>query len=144
MKKPNIPEHIWDRGIKTDTGCLEWTGALSSGYGRTSVHGNDIFVHRLAYALTKGDIPGDLTVDHICRNRKCFNPEHLRLLSNVDNTLVGEGPTAKNLRKTHCPRGHQYDRTWIRSNGRPFRICSICKAVAWQKWKEKRKYKDER
>jgi len=141
QRKRNAPEHIWTRGVRTEAGCLEWTGALTEGYGKTSIGGKDILVHRLAYELAKGEIPGDLTVDHICRNTKCFNPDHLRLLTAVDNVMAGEGPAAQNIRKTHCPQGHEYDRTWISPNGRPSRQCSICQAAADKRHKEKRKNK---
>lgn len=34
--------------------------------------------HRVAYILTKGDIPDGLLILHSCGNRRCCNPAHLR------------------------------------------------------------------
>lgn len=36
-----------------------------------------------------GEIPPSLTVDHICRNKLCVNPSHLRLLTLADNVRDG-------------------------------------------------------
>ncbi len=79
--------------------------------------------HRLTWAAYVGD-PGDHTVDHICRNRRCQNyVRHLRLLSNVENaTDNGQG------RKTHCPAGHAYagDNLYISPAGdRRCRACGL-------------------
>ena len=41
--------------------------------------------HRAAFLAFKGDIEGDLVIDHLCRNRSCVNPDHLWLGSNADN-----------------------------------------------------------
>lgn len=77
--------------------------------------------HRVAWEATHGPIPDDLTVDHVCRRRRCVNVEHLRLLSNVDNaTDNGQG------RKTHCPSGHPYDQENTHRDGHGHRSCRAC------------------
>ena len=81
--------------------------------------------HRVAYEAARGPIPDGMTVDHTCRNRRCVNPLHLRLLSNkVNGTLNG------NALKTHCPQGHPYDEanTDLRRHrsGRLHRSCRAC------------------
>jgi len=74
----------------TVTGCLEWTGFKSrDGYGVLHRGGKHIKAHRLAYCNANGkhlnDIAG-LVVRHKCDNRKCLNPDHLEIGSNIDNT----------------------------------------------------------
>lgn len=101
---------FWSKVDKSSE-CWNWTGATWKGYGSFYVrdriaHGRHLLAHRVAYALTKGQIPGDMTVDHVCRNRSCVNPNHLQLLSNEENLLRGEGICAKNARKQYCIRGH--------------------------------------
>ena len=83
--------------------------------------------HRVAWEAVRGPIPDDLTVDHICRNRRCCNVEHLRLLPNVDNAR-DNGPA----RRTHCPQGHQYDEANTYVNPRGHRFCRAC-MVRWRR-----------
>ena len=112
--------------------CWEWPGADSgNGYGRISVDGKTRATHIVMWELFHGKHkPKDKVLDHRCRNRKCFNPHHLRLIPMLDNTLIGEGPTAKNARKTHCLRGHEFNKsnTIVRvRNGRNTRECRACR-----------------
>ena len=80
-----------------------------------------VLAHRLAYELTIGDIPGDLTVDHLCRNRRCCNPAHLRLLTNEENgKLNGQAV------QTHCHNGHEFSPENTRLNSRGHRTCRAC------------------
>lgn len=103
--------------------CWLWQGQIErNGYGRAWFKGKRRSAHRLAYELTKGQIPHGLTIDHLCRNRACINPAHLEAVSMRTNVLRGDTITAANARKTHCPRGHVYDR--MNSQGR--RICRTC------------------
>ena len=90
-------------------GCWEWTGAKGRcGYGHMNINGVTRVAHRIGYELLVGQIPGGMTLDHLCRNRACVRPDHLSPATHRDNTLRGDGPTAQNSRKTHCPRGHEY------------------------------------
>ena len=74
--------------------CWEWTGYCErNGYGRYHKY----LVHRVAYELSTGESPGDLLVDHICRNRVCVNPAHLRLVTakqNSENLSLGRNNTS--------------------------------------------------
>ena len=33
--------------------------------------------HRLSYTILVGPIPEGYVIDHLCRNRRCYNPAHL-------------------------------------------------------------------
>lgn len=117
MSPRNTPENFWryvSRG--DDEACWEWQGAkTSSGYGTVSWHGQSIQAHRLAYALTHGNIA--LTtgfrqlnrakryrrfVLHRCDNRLCCNPAHLFLGSMRTNLL----DAYRKGRKTQPRSGH--------------------------------------
>jgi hypothetical protein len=61
--------------------CWSWSGSKRNGYGEYG----GTSAHRISYKLFKGDIPKGLFVMHICDNRECINPEHLKLGTNQDN-----------------------------------------------------------
>lgn len=114
------------------TGCVEWMGRLNlCGYGEFSVGGTGIRAHRWAYG--ENNIPAGFTIDHLCRNRSCQNPEHMEPVTNADNVLRGNGHTAKNARKTVCVRGHALCgdnvNTRHRPGRKPFRECRKCRVA---------------
>ena len=55
---------------------LGWTDA-----GKSTV----VLAHRAAWEAANGPIPDGMTVDHICFERRCVNPAHLRLLTHAEN-----------------------------------------------------------
>ena len=60
--------------------CWNWAKYInSSGYGTVGENNNTYLTHRISYELTKGTIPADLVVRHLCNNRKCCNPSHLEV-----------------------------------------------------------------
>lgn len=118
---------------KASSGCWEWQGGINrDGYGNTIYKGTQTSAHRLMMFFTKINLEG-LFVDHICKNRKCCNPEHLRLVTPTENTLgyTSENVTAKNLRKTHCKHGHPFSGEnlfvdKVKEGQRPRRRCREC------------------
>lgn len=82
--------------------CWIWTGTLSFyGYGTMVINTKSTRVHRFSYEIHKGKIPEGLVIDHLCRNKKCVNPEHLEAVTGTENLRRGKEAT-----KTHCKRGH--------------------------------------
>ena len=72
--------------IKTSEGCSNWPhGTTADGYGSVRFQGRTWRANRLAYILTKGEIPDNLGVLHKCDNKLCINPEHLYLGDQKDN-----------------------------------------------------------
>lgn len=110
-------------------GCWVWTAAGDGrGYGVFWDGRRQVRAHRFAYSLWHGPAPAGLDIDHLCRNRGCVNPAHLRAVSRRENVLCGEGHTARNASKTHCPRGHAYseENTYAHRGSRHCREC--CRA----------------
>jgi len=74
--------------INETSGCWIWTGAkLPSGYGQIKIPGarKQVYAHRLAWMLHRGEVPQKMRVLHKCDNPTCVNPEHLFLGSSRDN-----------------------------------------------------------
>lgn len=135
------PERIvgsfWAKVDKTDD-CWTWTAALKDGYGVIGWHEKEtkrdrvMRAHRLSWEIHNGLIPDDLTVDHMCHNRRCVNPAHLQLLTLEANSAK----TSRSLSAT-CKRGHRYDEGNLYMF-RGARQCRICRSLAWQRWNAKR------
>ncbi len=132
-----IVERFWEKVDKLAIGCWLWTGNTKHGYGYfygTAAQKN-VRAHRFAYEQSIGPIPKGLTIDHLCRNRICVNPNHLEIVTNRVNVLRGVGETAINARKTICIHGHllRDHNLYITPNGR--RQCRICLASRRRQWK---------
>ena len=66
--------------------CWDWTrGKDQAGYGIVLLNGRRDRTHRIAWSLTRGDIPAGLFVCHHCDRPSCCNPNHLFLGSNSEN-----------------------------------------------------------
>ena len=75
-------------------GCWEWGGPTDRyGYGKFNFRDPSVRMtgaHRAAWLAFEGDIPGDLVIDHLCRNRACVNTLHMELVTNSTNVLRGD------------------------------------------------------
>lgn len=50
-----------------------------------------VLAHRAAWIHERGPIPDGMTVDHMCKERRCVRVDHLRLLSNFENARRNNG-----------------------------------------------------
>lgn len=114
--------------------CWLWKAAIGShGYGVFMLCKNGkqnlVLAHRTSYVLAKGAIPRGKQIDHLCRNRRCVNPQHLEPVTNKENARRGDCGKitgARQRAKTHCPYGHPYsgENLSLRKNGS--RGCKTC------------------
>lgn len=117
------------------SGCWNWLGAMCpvGGYGRMvlKLHNwRTTLTHRAAYRIFIGKIPAGLHIDHLCRNRQCANPHHMRLVTPKQNVLCGIGISAQNAVKTECAHGHAFseENTYFYPDGPHAgeRVCRMC------------------
>lgn len=110
-------------------GCWPWTGGTGkAGYGLVS-RGRSrtrLLAHRVVYTILRGPIPGELPLDHLCRNRICVNPAHLEPVTVGENNRRGFGASGIHARQTHCVHGHEFtaENTAILPSGS--RKCHAC------------------
>lgn len=126
---------IWLAVDTTDPDeCWVWQGHLDKdGYGQIRGNGGRgaplLRAHRAMYALVRKEaIPAGLTIDHLCRNKACVNPDHLEVVDHRTNILRSTGPAAVNAVKTHCIHGHEFtpENTYVRKRKGGGRICKTC------------------
>ena len=118
-----LARHDWES-------CWGWPHAKLNGYGFVRIDKRPLRVHRVAYELLVGPIPDGMCLDHLCRNRACFNPKHLEVVTRGENVLRGDGIAAKNASKTHCKRGHPLagDNLLLKANAYGMsRQCRTCR-----------------
>jgi hypothetical protein len=119
----------WDRfflSVRKTGNCWEWEGLKARGYGVFRAFNRNWFAHRFLYELTGGPLKADEALHHLCGNPGCVSPFHLQPLPAGVHTLIGNGITAQNKRKTHCKRGHELtpENLYPRTNGA--RVCRQC------------------
>lgn len=130
---PTLADRFFKRVEKNgEGGCWIWIGAVQlNGYGviPKGPHGTgNHLAHRASWFLHYGEIPDGLVIDHLCRNKKCVNPFHLRVCTQRENVLCGISLSAKNAIKVMCDNGHTLDDCYpIKSlNGNKSRKCRVC------------------
>lgn len=108
--------------------CWNWLGWKNNcGYGSFWLRDNDYLAHRVSYEHYKKPIEKDMTIDHICLNKSCVNPEHLRELTKSENSRLGNYTCIENILvpKTHCKRGHEFTEDNL-VKGAVGRMCRTC------------------
>jgi len=111
MSRYNDPmKRLWNKVNISENGCWEWTGNTNhNGYGDFTVGYKHFRVHRFVYEVFVDSIKEGMTIDHLCSNRVCVNPEHLEQVTRGENTNRGRlnNIAARIKNKTHCNYGHE-------------------------------------
>jgi hypothetical protein len=146
-----VPERVAERLSArieiTEDGC--WVSQYSVGsHGYAQVGWNEngqsfvTVAHRAMWIAVNGDIPEGMTVDHLCKNRPCINPAHLRLLSNYENSRRNNG---NDFELGVCAYGHpDSELVAIRrksKTGEPrlSMTCGVCKKARYTKYNHKKR-----
>lgn len=104
--------------------CWDWSASVTPhGYGRFYAGGGAtwVYAHRYAWETFVGPIPEGLTIDHLCRNPRCVNPDHLDPVSLGEN--IRRIPRAP---KQACCHGHPFTPDNLRTDKRGHRFCRTC------------------
>ncbi len=133
--------------VDDESGCWNWQRAItkSTGYGQTWDGDRVLSSHRAAFIEFKGPIHEGLHIDHLCRNRRCCNPDHLEAVTPQVNIVRGEGLSAQNAAKVVCMRGHDLSgdnlriQRQSRHNRGILRVCVTCQNDRKQAWRKSRK-----
>lgn len=127
-----LADRFWAKVNKSAPGgCWEWTAAKRKGHG--TIHIGMLgrrsvvdYTHRVVFGLLGIEIPVGMEVDHVCRNRACCNPDHLRFVTSGQNATENNlSPFAVNARKARCVRGHEF--TGRDKSGH--RYCATCMEI---------------
>lgn len=116
--------------VDPETGCHNWPGYLNDkGYGKLGRGGKSYYAHRWYWEQENGPIPEGMFLDHLCRNPRCCNPDHLEVVTNRENCIRGMKPTMISHRENRCLRGHPLteENTYQKTDGT--RQCRICLRV---------------
>jgi len=134
-----LRQRFWEKvAVGLPEMCWEWQASgWANGYGAFCVNGKNTTAHRAAWEIHNGPIPDGLHIDHICKNRRCVNPDHLRAVTPRDNvTLNSESVVAANRTKTHCSRGHEFNEDNTRWTGGT-RSCRACRRMTRRSWQQR-------
>lgn len=138
MKPIPVEIRVWRRIEKRSAEeCWPWGGATNTHKNRRGgpygiigsggKRGGVMYVHRVVHESEIGPIPDGFQVDHLCGNPLCCNPAHLEAVPPGTNNARSASPTSENIKKTHCPREHEYspENTGYR-RGTTWRYCRTC------------------
>lgn len=108
-------------------GCWEWTAYVDhQGYGKFMGPNHQTRrAHRYVYQELVRELARTEHLDHLCRNRRCVNPDHLDVVEHVVNVRRGVAGI-NNSRKTHCKYGHEFTPSNTIRNSLGQRNCKEC------------------
>lgn len=139
--RTQIPDRVRERAYtrwEAEGDCWISTYSVAShGYAQIGWQNKPdrhvVLAHRAAWEHINGPVPAGMTLDHLCKSRRCVNPKHLRVLENYENARRTSG---RDWPLGECIRGHPNERLYRDRSGK--RICRDCKRI-WIQNHEARK-----
>lgn len=133
----DLRDHIRENSIpEPNTGCWIWLKRTNrNGYGQFGLRGfgnRSEEAHRVSWKVFTGKAPAAGNhLDHICRQRSCVNPDHLREVTPREN-LVANGSLSKVKlygERTECHVCGGDLVTFLRPSRKyPIRVCRTCRS----------------
>ena len=129
---PHHEDRFWSK-VQPTGFCWEWVGQINPyGYGVFATGQGKggwykVSAHRTAYTLLVGPIPEGMELDHVCKNRRCVNPDHLEPVTHAENQ--------RRIRRPACRRGHLFAEHGRidRRTGKP--RCRACAKITQEAWR---------
>jgi hypothetical protein len=127
-----IPDRVRERAYErweADGDCWISTYSVAS-HGYAQIGWNNkperhvVLAHRAAWEHVNGPVPAGMTIDHLCKQRRCVNPDHLRVLDNFENARRTRGfdwPLGE------CKNGHPDSDLYQQPSGKF--VCRPCKRM---------------
>jgi hypothetical protein len=109
------------------TNCiLTQNKVQKTGYTFMWNNGKTTGAHRISWEILNGPVPDGAVIDHLCGNRACVAPNHLRAISQQENIMAGRHSIDN---RSHCNQGHPFieENIMVRKNG--WRECAECNRV---------------
>lgn len=143
-----MAQHPWEPfdnryEIDTQSGCHVWMRLLTKdNYATMWLNGKTVSAHRYAYEQKCGTVPSGLEIDHLCRNTRCVNPDHMQAVTHIENMRRRVWRPAP---QSHCRNGHLKtpENTLQRKNGP---LCAACYAngktkrlASTRRWRERQR-----
>jgi hypothetical protein len=83
----NTVDALWSRvRLGTADECWPWLGGTRNGYGHFTIDRKGYYAHRVALGALYCEHGREKPVMHLCNNKLCCNPAHLKLGSPAQNT----------------------------------------------------------
>jgi hypothetical protein len=142
LQNESVQARFWSKvAVRGPDECWEWQGAkrAQGSYGRAYIGAVTYRAHRVALALSTGDLPQRLYALHSCDNPPCCNPAHLRWGECAENMADAiardrdQGFGRINREKTLCAQGHPLSGPNLRVTKRGLRKCRECESVLKKK-----------
>lgn len=145
IKHKQIPDFEFERFFKfimvDPANCWIYSGDRSrEGYGRFYINKKAFLAHRVSWKIFHGSLTSGLVIDHICMNKKCINPDHLREVSIRTNVMENSNGLAYlNSIKTLCKNGHPLEARNLQLSTAGHRRCLTCIKEYKSNWSKKRR-----
>lgn len=135
-----IPDRVKERAAtrwEADGDCWISTHSTAShGYAQIGWSSPDerkiVLAHRASWEHSMGPVPLGYTLDHLCKQKRCVNPAHLRILPNYENARRTAG---RDWPLGQCAHGHPNSESYVQPAGK--RICRPCKKRWYADFAEK-------
>jgi hypothetical protein len=80
--------------------------------------------HRVVWTFERGPIDAGMTVDHLCKVRRCIDVDHLRLIPNIENARRTSG---RDWPLGQCINGHPDSVFWHKPADGSKAYCKECR-----------------